>query len=113
MRKRRGIRAFETLFGDQITEEEKRKGRNQELLAERDMCICYRAYYYRVFHGVKVYEVMMEKLGREFFLSTDTVPRIVEAHAVESRRITNDAPTLEALRKMYPFFVWEVKESGE
>lgn len=103
---RRGIRSLRNLFGEEETVADRKKGRNAELQAEKDECLCYRYYYYTVIHSIKIYEQRMEVLSREFWLSKDTIPRIIEEHEVLMKRLKNELPTVELLQEKYPWIVW-------
>jgi hypothetical protein len=109
MKYRRGVRSFKNLFGEQVTEEQKKKGRDAELVAQRDECLFHRYYYYAKLHRVD-FEPAMRILCEEFFLSTDTIPRIVNEYTVQLRQLMNGQPDLNYFRRKYPHLVWKQPE---
>ncbi|WP_315814075.1 hypothetical protein [Paraflavitalea speifideaquila] len=70
---------FKDIFSEQTTQEgsKPKKGRSIELNAKRNECLIDRYFYYG-FTTQNRYEVIIEKLSVEFFLSTVTIPKIID-----------------------------------
>jgi hypothetical protein len=94
-----------------VAVEEKKKGRDAELIAIRDECLYHRYFYFHRYLGITIYEQQMELLSRDFSLSKDTIPRIIEKYVSEIQRLKNEPPTLDELKEKakangWPSFIW-------
>jgi hypothetical protein len=59
------------------TNEKNRKGRSERLIAERNECLIDRFIYYGI-NTDKRFDVIINMLSKEFFLSPITVPNIID-----------------------------------
>ena len=69
-----------------------RKGRNSGLLARRNECLVDRYYYYGNFTD-KRFDLIVEQLSAEFFLSVATIPDIIENHLEQLQQLTQHLDT--------------------
>ena len=81
------------------------RGRNPELIRERNLHLLYRFYYYRQ-DNRNSYEWMVAKLAKEFYLTRSTVGQLIAASTKELLQIRNEKATVSDLRKKYPYWVW-------
>jgi hypothetical protein len=110
MTTRRGAETFNNLFNEEIAIEEKKKGRDQELLDLRDEFMYHRYYYYQAFRGMKFMEAVVAALKEDVFLSEETIPRVIDKYTVEIRRLINAKPEIGYFRKKWPNFDWSVEK---
>lgn len=74
--------------------------------AERNECLMHRYYYYVHCQG-KRYDLIINTLSREFFLSPATIPCLIEGNVTIIRQLLDSRPPVEALKLKYPFLTWE------
>ncbi|MBV8254994.1 MAG: hypothetical protein JO154_20505 [Chitinophaga sp.] len=107
------MKGVQTLFSQLLTtasEDATRRtpGRNRELIARRDERLVHRHYYYlRI--SKKRYDEIIQLLSEEFDLSGST---IIERLQLENnfqllKQLTTQQPSLNDLRKRYPWMVWK------
>lgn len=87
----RGIYTFNDTIINSNTQKQLQKGRNSTLIEQRNTLLLNRYYYYATFTKTR-YEIVMQLLSKEFFLSER---RIIDL-------ITHDKETLSNLRKKHP-----------
>jgi hypothetical protein len=106
---RRGVKAHEEFAGRTFqTDKSGSKGRNKDLVAARNHCLIHRYYYYaKLLHFT--YEAVVTELQKEFFLSADTIPRIVEKHMEQIKQIGANNVTAPMLEAEFPFLKWKHK----
>jgi hypothetical protein len=106
-RYQRGIRAHVDLFGSELPESDQiKKGRNEKLNEQRYERLCDRYYYYA--HLKKMARItLLQILEKEFDLSIDTIPRIIDERAVDIKRMMNAGVGVKELKKKYDWIVWE------
>lgn len=106
---RRGCRFFQQINIEEAEQSKSfKKGRNLELVNLRNKMICYRYYYYGKIHKIN-FELVIDKLSEEFFLSLRTVQDIVASNAELLKEIYKQKPTVTTLKKEFYFFIWADK----
>lgn len=89
--------------------EAKRKGRSAELILQRNECLVERYYYYGKFTD-KRYLKILEQLSFEFFLSTVTIPEVINENFETLSALRQQKPVRPYFTKKWPHLVWPVKE---
>lgn len=87
------------------TPDERRKGRSAELHDLRNECLVARYYFYGKFTD-KRYSKILEDLSREFFLSTVTIPEVLDENFESLNELRNQQPTESFFKKKWPHLVW-------
>lgn len=82
------------------------KGRNKELINERNLMILHRYYYY-VRIQRKRYDDVLDELAKEFFLTCRRIIDIVSENAEKLNEINKNQLSIKDLKTAYPFFIWE------
>ena len=100
----RGTKTFTDIFSDAIPQGN-RKGRNTDLVVKRNDCLLHRYYYYGNFTD-KRFDVILEQLHEEFFLSVDTVSRILKENVPAMRELKKKAPDKYYLQSRWPHLKW-------
>jgi len=104
----RGVKVFKGLFDDQPTlqpeEAVESRGRNAELIQQRNEHLLYRFVWYG--RDNYRYEYIVKQLCEEFYLSERTVSQIITDHAADLQKIRQQNPTVDWLRKKYQNFKW-------
>jgi hypothetical protein len=99
---------YTDLFGHELRDAEAgRKGRNPELNEARNIALIHRYYYYAKLRKLR-YDLVLLELEREFFLSTDTIPRVVDDYHSDIKRLMNEGVGCAELREKYPWLVWDL-----
>lgn len=103
----RGQQLFTSLFADTQPSVAKQegKGRCASLNAQRDTLLLYRFCYYGQGSQLR-YEVILNKLCSEFFLTTRRVQDIIGSNSLQLRNIRSDMPSIAKLRLQYPHLKW-------
>lgn len=83
------------------------KGRNSELLKQRNLAIVYRYYFYKSFTKWK-YEAIIEKVSEEMYLTNRTITEILTAQVEELREIKADQPPIVRLSRKFPQYNWSI-----
>jgi len=101
------MRGSNTLFADIFETQAPtrlKKGRSADLIARRNELLVHRYFYYG---QQKIrYDVILEKVGTEFFVSVHTIPDIIASHIQVLKQIKDNPPTSKELQKKWPFLVW-------
>jgi len=101
------MRGSNTLFADIFetpVPTRLKKGRSSDLIALRNECLIQRYFYYG---QQKIrYDVILEKVGTEFFVSVHTIPDIIANHVHDLKRMKDNPPSPKELQKKWPFLVW-------
>ncbi len=82
-----------------------KKGRNRELLNERNRALINRYYYYKSSSTLR-YEAILSKLRCEFYLSQVTIVEIITANVDELVSIQKIKPSISTLKKDFQHFNW-------
>lgn len=106
---RRGIKTHNEIAENSTTQSSStNKGRSRELIIARNHCLLHRYYYYaKLLHWP--YELVVAELQKEFFLSIDTIPRIVEQLADQIGNIAAKGTTVKMMEKEFPAMKWNHK----
>ena len=97
---------FSDIFIDQPEETStQRRGRSAYFHSQRNECLVDRYYYYCKV-SEKRYDIVLEKLSVEFFLSTVTIPEIIDSNYEHLVRLKKAAPDAQHFKKKWPHLVW-------
>ena len=107
----RGKRLFENMNGSKNTAQMK-KGRNMELVSERNKLLFYRYYFYQSQARLQ-YETVLNILSTEFFLSISTISQIVSENGSEILKIKKEKPSIKSLQSIYPAIVWDISKAAK
>jgi hypothetical protein len=109
MEYKRGIKAHDSIVGLSLqTVKAGGKGRNKDLIVARNICMAYRYYYY--VHLIRFrYDLVLMELQKEFYLTPETIPRIVEKHIDLIKKMTVEKVTVRQLKTKYPHMSWHHK----
>lgn len=103
----RGSQNFKNIFTE--TEEKQdakpKKGRNSDLYSKRNECLIDRYFFYGSFTALR-YEVIVETLSAEFWLTEGTIPRLVEDHLDRLIEMKKAKPSKQYFQKKWPHLVW-------
>ena len=105
----RGGSLHKTLFEDiemPLTEYDKERGRDAELLMLRNEHLLYRYIFIGTMHPEMKYEFIVKQLVKEFYLSESTIGQIIAKNGDVLHRIRKENNDLRLLREKYPFFKW-------
>jgi hypothetical protein len=100
-----------TLFKNIFTEdtpapvEKQRKGRSDVLNAKRNECLIDRYFFYGKFSGLR-YELILDTLSKEFFLSSVTIPKIVDENLEKLIELKREKPDKSFFQNKWPHLVW-------
>jgi hypothetical protein len=83
----------------------KRKGRSLNLVKQRNQCLIARYYYYSAFTD-KRFDLVLEQLGLEFFLSAYTISDIVEKNMSQLQELKKEKPALLYFQQMWGHLRW-------
>ena len=102
------MRGSNTLFSD-IFEDNKppkqRKGRSLNLINKRNECLIARYFYYGKFCDKK-YTSIIEILSEEFFLSTVTIPEIIDDNSQLLHSLKKEANNPNHFKNKWPHLTW-------
>ncbi len=100
----RGKKLFKVAFkGNE--QEQGSKGRNLNLIARRNHCLMDRYFYYGNYTD-KRFDVIIENLCMEFFLSGRTLHDIIEANEGYLLELKKKKPNLSLLEMRWPHLRW-------
>lgn len=103
------MRGSNTLFNDIFTTPEaavkQRKGRSSTLIAKRNECLIDRYYFFCKFHE-KRYDVVLRTLSAEFFISSVTIPEIIDENFALLANLKKEAPAEIYFKKKWPHLSW-------
>lgn len=101
------------LFKDIFTEEENQepvekqsKGRSEILNSKRNECLLDRYFFYGKYSGLR-YELILEMLSAEFFLSKVTIPKIVDENLDKLIELKKEKPEKNFFQNKWPHLVWQ------
>ena len=89
----------------QQQEKPKQKGRSSTQVRRRNECLMDRYYYYSAFTD-KRYELIVETLSAEFFLSIHTIPDLIQDYARHITELKQKKPTVAYFSSRWPFMKW-------
>jgi hypothetical protein len=82
-----------------------RKGRNDQLMEKRNECLVARYYYYGS-HSEKRYDIILQQLSDEFFLSTSTIQDLVQSNMKYLHELKDKEPRRAYFESNWPHLVW-------
>jgi len=105
----RGHRTYLSLFQpepvtDTITIPE-RKGRNEELIKQRNELLLHRHYFYSKIKCLQ-YHMLLEALESEFFITQRTLVDIVQTNSFILKDLNTKKPSAAYFKTKYPFLSW-------
>lgn len=103
----RGNGIFNTLFSDDTPQviEKQSKGRNGDLIAERNEFLLDRYFYYG-FYTDKRNAVVLALMQKEVFLTERRIYDIVSENITYLTELRKAPPTVKALAQKYPHVTW-------
>ncbi len=104
----RGQKLFNELIKSETALASTGKGRNQELLAQRNECLIDRYYFFSRFTK-KNYEEVLNRLMGEFFLTPDRIARVVQDHAAALKTHRQESTSVNVLQIKWPHLKWQIK----
>lgn len=100
-----GIKLFRELTSDGECSLSVKKGRNSELLRQRDEMLGYRYWFYVRIKKMR-YDIVMKQLSMEFCISKRRVGDIVIEKSSFIKNISERGTTIHEVKKMYPHLNW-------
>lgn len=100
----RGKNAFKIVF-ENNDEVNAGKGRSSKQLARRNECLADRYFYYGHFTD-KRYDAIIALLSNEFFLSTATIPAIIQQHMEQLQMLKKKKPGIYYFQCKWPHMKW-------
>jgi hypothetical protein len=82
-----------------------KKGRSSQLHDKRNECLVDRYYFYANFSD-KRYSAIIEILSVEFFLSTVTIPELLQANQAQIRALKKQNPGKVWFKGKWPHLTW-------
>lgn len=101
----RGKNKFLETFREEGNDDRQQKGRSRNLVALRNQCLIARYYYYGAFTD-KRYDIIVELIAAEFFLSVQTIPGILKTNTAELRALKTKQPPLSYFQQRWPHIKW-------
>jgi hypothetical protein len=101
-------RGSQTLFKDFFKDEplsEKQKRGPREMNQRRNECLVARYFFYAKYSGLG-YGIILRILSREFFLSEDTLPDVIEANFERLAALKKNPPDKVQLMEKWPHLNW-------
>ena len=105
---RRGLHTYDRIIKEDSMPKapvQTKAGRNKEIVAIRNMCMLHRYYYYVRMINLR-YDLVLAELQKEFYLTSETIPRIINKEIDTFRDIAKRKMTARQLEKKYPNFNW-------
>lgn len=98
----------ERIFNDQKTSKVLTKGRNKNLVNQRNEALLYRSYFYKI-NFKWSYEIVVKKVSAEFYISPVTASEILAGNVDRINEIKNEKPSAKSLKELFPQFDWSFK----
>jgi DNA invertase Pin-like site-specific DNA recombinase len=104
----RGAATFKNIFDNTLNNEiGKRKGRNSNLIEQRNEALVKRFYFYSAFTKMD-YESRIKLIAKEFYISVSTVSQLLAKWQLEIKEIKKQKPKISDLKKEYPHYNWSI-----
>lgn len=101
----RGIHTFNETIINQITQKPLKKGRNSELIEQRNVLLLNRYYFYANFTKTR-YEAVMQLLSGEFFLAERRISDLITNDKGTLSELRRKQPDISYFRKRFPHLSW-------
>lgn len=110
MNHRGTLKLFKDIFTDEEENQERieetiSKGRSKTLNSKRNECLLDRYFFYGKYSG-KRYDLILEMLSTEFFLSEVTIPKIVDENLDKLIELKKEKPEKSFFQNKWPHLVW-------
>lgn len=107
MTQRGTITLFKNIFQEETPApiEKQRKGRSEHHNSKRNDCLIDRYFFYGKYSGLR-YELILERLSGEFFLSAVTIPKIVDENLDKLIELKKQKPEKGFFQNKWPHLVW-------
>jgi hypothetical protein len=97
---------FSNLFEQPVsTTQGRKKGRSSELHAKRNECLVDRYFYYLKFAEAR-YDIALQRLSEEFFISPFTIPDILNDNITMLRDLKKNNPSKSWFKSKWPHLNW-------
>lgn len=106
----RGSRLFNNLMNESrndLKEKYAKRGRNKDLVANRNECLLYRYYYYSKLQKLR-YDEVLELMGREFFLANRSITDIIMSKSESLKIVFKEKLSIQELEKKFNFLNWKI-----
>lgn len=105
----RGLFLFNDLVDNTIPEKQQ-KGRSKSLIDKRNECLLDRLFFFKKIFAFD-YDHVLDILSQETFLSTVTIPKIIERaeSVLYLRTLKMQTPDRAYFQKKWPYLVWDEK----
>jgi len=100
----RGTQIFNDIF-DGDHNRPLRKGRDSALLQKRNRCIAHRYYYYGQYTD-KRFDLILEQLHEEFYVSVNTISAVIKDNVVLLRELKQKKPSIIYFQTRWPHLKW-------
>lgn len=77
-------------------------------MPERNKALFHRYFFHAEVNRYR-YDVCLEELEKEFFLTSFTIVKIMTAHMNELDRIIEKNPSIADMKKEFPWFNWKAR----
>ncbi len=104
----RGIRTHSDFFNDTV-DTKHRKGRSKTLHQSRNLAILYRYYYYSKFTKMR-YDLVIEALSNEFYLSHITLVELINDNIEVLSKVKKESPSIAFLKTNYKHYNWSLND---
>ena len=101
----RGQKTFKEFIKEQGLGAPAAKGRSNKLILKRNECLLARYYYYGYFKNMCYEEIIRQLLG-EFYLSPNSIARIIQSNTDHLRAIRQKALVLYYFQNRWPHLKW-------
>ena len=82
-----------------------RKGRSAKLHADRNECLVARYFYKCHFTEIR-YNIIIDQLSKEFFISPVTIPEVLSEYAPKLHALKKQNPDKRYFQQKWPHLVW-------
>ena len=101
----RGQKLYNQLTKPMVAETKLPKGRSATLIEKRNECMVARYYYFSRF-SKKAYEEVLNRLAEEFFLTTETIARIIQENTAQLMQHRKAETTIYFMKNKWTHLKW-------
>lgn len=102
----RGQRSlYNSLFPEKVQVQKEISRPRNYFQPERNEAVVYRFYFYAYINDLK-YEQCLEKLEREFYLTSSRLIKVLTDSNDMLNRVSNESPSVKELEIKFPHFTW-------